>query len=202
MTFSRPLTLTGKHVTLEPLSEKHHDGLCSAVEDGRMWTTWFTRIPSPDQMAAEIQKRLELSEQGTMLPWTIRRNDTGAICGMTTFCNIRADHRRLEIGSTWLAKSAQRTPINTEAKLLQLTHAFEALDCIAVEFRTHWHNHVSRAAVTRLGAKQDGVLRNHDPWRDGTMRDLVVFSIIESEWPTVRLSLREKLTRAQTVAST
>ncbi len=187
--------LSGKNVTLEPLVEAHLDGLCAAVEDGKMWKTWFTRIPAPDQMHTEIQKRLGLQRQGAMLPWSVRRNDTGEICGMTTFCNIRADNRRLEIGSTWLSKSAQRTAVNTEAKLLQLTYAFETLNCIAVEFRTHWHNQVSRAAVARLGAKQDGVLRNHDLWRDGTMRGVVVFSIIESEWPTVRLSLTEKLAR-------
>ncbi|MBT8163340.1 MULTISPECIES: GNAT family N-acetyltransferase [Arthrobacter] len=196
MTFAQPVTLTGSYVTLEPLAEEHLDGLCQAVEDGQMWNTWFTRIPAPDQMMAEIQKRRALQEAGTMAPWTIRRNDTGDICGMTTFCNIRADNRRLEIGSTWLAKSAQRTAVNTEAKLLQLSRAFESLDCIAVEFRTHWHNHASRAAVARLGAKQDGILRNHDLWRDGTVRDVVVFSIIDSEWKTVKLSLEQMLTRS------
>lgn len=193
MTFAQPVTLTGSFVTLEPLAEDHLDGLRQAVEDGQMWNTWFTRIPTPDQMIGEIHKRLALQEAGSMLPWAIRRNDTDVICGMTTFCNIRSDNRRLEIGSTWLAKSAQRTAINTEAKLIQLTYAFEALNCIAVEFRTHWHNHVSRTAVARLGAKQDGILRNHDLWRDGTMRDLVVFSIIDSEWRTVKLSLEQKL---------
>ena len=109
--------------------------------------------------------------------------------------NIRAEHRRLEIGSTWIAASAQGTGLNTQVKLLQLTHAFETLGCMAVEFRTHWHNHRSRAAIAGLGAKQDGVLRNHDLWREGTVRDVVVFSVIDREWPTVRLSLTEKLAR-------
>jgi RimJ/RimL family protein N-acetyltransferase len=112
---------------------------------------------------------------------------------VTTFLHLRADHRRLEIGSTWIATSAQGTGINKEVKLLQLTRAFDELDCIAVEFRTHWHNRRSRAAIEALGAKQDGVLRNHDLWRDGTVRDVVVFSILAGEWPTVRLGLTQHL---------
>jgi len=124
---------------------------------------------------------------------TARHDDTGTAVGMTTFMNLDPANRRLEIGSTWLAKSAQRTGINTEAKLLMLGYAFDELDCVAVEFRTHWHNLQSRRAIAELGAKQDGVLRNHQLWRDGTLRDTVVFSIIASEWPTVRLSLQERL---------
>jgi RimJ/RimL family protein N-acetyltransferase len=149
-------------------------------------------------MGAEIEHRLAKHRAGRVVPWTIRAADGRAV-GMTTFLNIRPDHRRLEIGSTWIAPSVQGTGVNTEMKLLQLTHAFETLDCIAVEFRTHWHNHRSRRAIAALGAKQDGVLRNHDLWRNGTMRDVVVFSIIAGEWPTVRLSLRERL-RTQTTA--
>ncbi|MBP3037867.1 GNAT family N-acetyltransferase [Arthrobacter sp. zg-ZUI100] len=191
--FLAPVTLAGRHVILEPLSTGHIPGLVEAVRDGELWNTWYTRIPTPSGMAAEVEARLARHTAGTMVPFALRRTDTGAVCGMTTYMNIRTEHRRLEIGSTWLAASAQRTMINTEAKLLLLTRAFEELDCIAVEFRTHWHNHPSRAAIARLGAKQDGVLRNQDLWTDGTLRDVVVFSIIESEWPTVRLALSSKL---------
>jgi RimJ/RimL family protein N-acetyltransferase len=191
MDFSTVPTLVGHRVTLEPLTIDHAAELAPAVGD--LWRAWYTHIPKPEDMTAEIERRLALRDAGTMLPFTVRRNDTGEAVGMTTFMNIDAQNRRVEIGSTWLAKSAQRTGINTEAKLLLLGHAFDALDCIAVEFRTHWHNLQSRRAIAELGAKQDGVLRNHELWRDGTLRDTVVFSIIASEWPTVQLSLTEKL---------
>lgn len=191
MDFSTVPTLIGHRVTLEPLASKHAAELESAVSD--LWQTWYTHVPKPEELPAEIERRIALHHSGSMLPFAIRRNDTGAAVGMTTFMNIDAQNRRVEIGSTWLAKSAQRTGINSEAKLLLLGHAFDTLDCIAVEFRTHWHNQQSRRAIAELGAKQDGVLRNHQLWRDGTLRDTVVFSIITSEWPTVRLSLTEKL---------
>ena len=190
-----PVTLTGKNVILEPLSAAHVPELMEAVRDGELWKRWYTRIAAPEDMADDVAARLEQQATGAVVPWAIRRLDTGRICGVTTYLNIRSEHRRLEIGSTWLAASAQRTQVNTETKLLLLTRAFEELDCIAVEFRTHWHNQQSRAAIARLGAKQDGVLRNHDIWRDGTLRDTVVFSIINSEWPTVRLSLTSRLDR-------
>ncbi|WP_226436370.1 GNAT family N-acetyltransferase [Rhodococcus yananensis] len=187
-------TLTGRLVTLEPLGREHRDDLADAVaEDGLYEKAWYTRTPSPEGMGAAIDAKSAEHAAGRVVPWVIRRAADGTAVGMTTFLNIRADHRRLEIGSTWLSASAQGTGINTEAKLLQLTHAFETLQCIAVEFRTHWHNRRSRRAIEALGAKQDGVLRNHDLWRDGTMRDVVVFSIIENEWPTVKLGLTEKL---------
>ncbi|MEE6272640.1 GNAT family protein [Georgenia sp. MJ206] len=185
-------TLRGALATLEPLSPEHADDLAEAVAEDELYRTWYTRLPSPDGMAADIEHRLAQHVAGSVVPWAIRAADGRAV-GMTTFLNIRPDHRRLEIGSTWIAPSVQGTGLNTEVKLLQLTHAFETLSCIAVEFRTHWHNQRSRRAIAALGAKQDGVLRNQDLWRDGTMRDVVVFSIIESEWPTVRLSLTEKL---------
>lgn len=144
-------------------------------------------------MRAEIDRRNALRDDGTMLPFTARRNDTGHIIGMTTYMNVDAPNRRVEIGSTWNAQSAQRTGTNTESKLLLLTHAFVELECIAVEFRTHWMNHQSRAAIARLGAKQDGVLRNHSMMADGSLRDTVVFSIIASEWPAVRNELHRRL---------
>lgn len=190
-----PTTLAGAHATLEPLSQTHHDGLQHAVADGELWRLWYTAIPTPDAMRSEIERRLALQESGSMLPFAIRRTDTGALCGMTTYMNIDAANRRLEIGSTWYAASAQRSAINTECKLLLLAHAFETLDCIAVEFRTHWMNQQSRAAIARLGAKQDGVLRNHQRMADGSLRDTVVFSIIASEWPTIKRHLLHKLGR-------
>jgi len=192
-----PLTLAGRHVALEPLTLAHRDALAAAAADGELWKLWYTSVPAPERMQAEIERRLGLQRQGSMLPFAIRRTDTGALCGMTTYMHIDAANHRLEIGSTWYAQSAQRTAINTEAKLLLLTHAFEAWDCIAVEFRTHWMNQQSRAAIARLGARQDGILRNHQRLADGSLRDTVVFSIIESEWPTIRRHLQFKLARKE-----
>jgi len=185
--------LAGSLVTLEPLALEHVDELATAVQDGDLHRLWYIRVPSPGAMRKYVETKLAQHAAGSVVPWTIRSATDGTALGMTTFLNIRAENRRLEIGSTWIAASAQGTGVNAETKLLQLTHAFETLDCIAVEFRTHWHNRRSRAAIAALGAKQDGVLRNHDVWRDGTVRDVVVFSIIDREWPTVRLSLTERL---------
>ncbi|TFB47571.1 GNAT family N-acetyltransferase [Cryobacterium tagatosivorans] len=195
MDFTTLPTLAGDRVTLEPLSADHVEDLKVAVVEGELWRAWYTGIPSPEEMPGEVRRRLALFASGQMLPWAIRDTARGSVVGMTTFMNITPQHRRLEIGSTWLAPSAQRTGANTEAKLLLLTHAFETLGCIAVEFRTHWHNRQSRAAIAALGARQDGVLRNHQLGRDGTLRDTVVFSIIDGEWPTVRLGLTERLAR-------
>ncbi|MBF4993368.1 GNAT family N-acetyltransferase [Arthrobacter gandavensis] len=191
--FSTPAVLEGGAVRLEPLSFEHVPELADAVKDGELWNLWYTRIPTPDGMAAEVESRLRQQAAGSMAPWAVRRLDTGALCGMTTYMNIKAEHRRVEIGSTWLAAGAQRTSVNAEAKYLLLSRAFEDLDCIAVEFRTHWHNHASRAAIARLGAKQDGVLRSNELWLDGSRRDVVVFSILDSEWSSVRLGLRHRL---------
>ncbi|KTR08999.1 GNAT family N-acetyltransferase [Curtobacterium luteum] len=188
-------TLTGDRVTLEPLGAEHADDLRAAVTDGDLWRTWYTSIPAPAQVDAEIERRLTEHEAGRMVPFAVRDRPTGRVVGSTTFMNVDQANRRVEIGSTFLARSAQRTGINTEAKLLQLSHAFESWQCIAVEFRTHFHNMQSRAAIAALGAKQDGVLRNHQIGRDGTLRDTVVFSITASEWPTVRMSLAERLRR-------
>jgi len=193
VTFLRPVTLTGDLVTLEPLHHDHHDALVAAVEDGELWRLWYTSVPRPQDVRQDISWRLELQAAGTMLPFTARRTDTGRVIGMTTFLNADPVHRRVEIGATWNAVSAQRTGTNTESKLLLLTHAFAHLGCIAVEFRTHWMNQQSRTAITRLGAKQDGVLRHHRRLPDGSFRDTVVFSIIEPEWPAVRNELRRRL---------
>ncbi|MEV7456262.1 GNAT family N-acetyltransferase [Pseudarthrobacter oxydans] len=200
MTFLEPLTLTGRYVTLEPLSREHHDGLVDAARDGELWRLWYTSVPAPEEMAAEIGRRLDLQEQGSMLPFTTRLIDHGAgapgrIIGMTTYMNIDAGTPRVEIGSTWNAASVQGTGTNPDSKLLLLRHAFETLGCPAVEFRTHWLNHQSREAIARLGAKQDGVLRNHSRTRDGLLRDTVVFSILEHEWPMVRAGLEHRLAR-------
>lgn len=189
----QPVTLRGDLVTLEPLSAEHCDAAADAARDGELWNLWYTTVPRPEGMRAEIERRLALHEAGTMLPFTTRRADTGAVIGMTTYMNIDAENQRVEIGSTWNARSAQRTGTNAESKLLLLTHAFEALGCIAVEFRTHWMNQQSRAAIERLGAKLDGVLRNHTRMGDGSLRDTAVYSIVESEWPAVRNELRRRL---------
>jgi RimJ/RimL family protein N-acetyltransferase len=200
VTFLEPLTLTGRHVILEPLSGAHHDGLVEAARDGELWNLWYTSVPSPDGMAAEIRRRLNLQEEGSMLPFTTRLIDPatggpGRIIGMTTYMNIDVGTPRVEIGSTWNAASSQGTGTNPDSKLLLLRHAFETIGCPAVEFRTHWLNHQSREAVARLGAKQDGVLRNHSRTQDGVLRDTVVFSILEHEWPMVRAGLEFRLAK-------
>jgi RimJ/RimL family protein N-acetyltransferase len=190
MTWPPPVTLASGSIKLELLRPEHALGLTQAVEDGRLWELWYTSIPAPDRMAQEIARRLELHDAGKMLPFTIFNARTGEILGMTTYMNVDAVHRHVEIGSTWYRKSAQRTGLNTECKLLLLTHAFETLSCIAVEFRTHFFNHQSRRAIERLGAKQDGILRSHMVAPDGRLRDTVVYSIIAAEWPTVRQHLQ------------
>src|SRR3954469_5380647 len=187
--FSQSIALSGDHVSLEPLAHDHHDGLVEATRDGELWRLWYTSVPSPETMRAEIERRLALQQAGSMLPWTVRNLATGKIAGMTTYMNVDARNRRVEIGSTWYAQSVQRTALNTECKLMLLTHAFETLDCIAVEFRTHAFNHQSRTAIERLGAKLDGVLRDHQVASNGTLRDTYVYSIIASEWPTVKANL-------------
>jgi RimJ/RimL family protein N-acetyltransferase len=191
-----PVTLTGDLVILEPLGPEHHDALVAAASDGRLWEHWYTAVPSPDGMAADIDRRLAMQAAGTMLPFVVRRLSDGVVVGETTYCNVEAEVPRVEIGYTWTAASAQRTGVNAESKLLLLTHAFEEIGCLAVEFRTHWHNHQSRTAIARLGAKQDGVLRNHRRMPDGSLRDTVVFSILATEWPAVRSGLRYRLDRA------
>jgi len=197
MDFLAVPTLEGRLAVLEPLSVGHTDELAEAIAEDELYDTWFTRLPTPDGMRADIEAKLARHAAGLAVPWAIRRVSDGRAVGVTTFLNIRPADRRLEIGSTWLASSAQGTGINKEAKLMLLGRAFDDLHCVAVEIRTHWHNRRSRAAIAALGAKQDGVLRNHDIWRDGTLRDVVVFSIIENEWPTVRLGLQESLRRVR-----
>jgi N-acetyltransferase len=192
MPWPDPVTLRGEHARLEPLSHDHLPGLVEAVKDGELFRLWYTAVPKPEDMTKEIDRRLGLQKAGSMLPFTVF-DAAGKIAGMSTYMNIDAANRRVEIGSTWYAKRVQRTPLNTQCKLLLLGHAFEALNCIAVEFRTHFFNHQSRRAIERLGAKQDGILRNHQIAPNGTLRDTVVFSIIATEWPTVKAHLNFQL---------
>ena len=187
-----PALLVGEHVRLEPLDPRRAPGLALASEGGELWRKWTTTVPTPEGVPAEIDRRRAQHAAGRMVPWATCLPD-GTPVGMTTYLHIDEANRRLEIGSTWLAASVQGTNVNPEAKLLQLTRAFDELDCIAVEFRTHWHNRQSRRAIAGLGAKQDGVLRNHQIWRDGTLRDTVVFSIVRDEWPAVRSGLHARL---------
>ncbi|MFK7938747.1 MAG: GNAT family N-acetyltransferase [Roseovarius sp.] len=190
-----PITLTGAHVRLEPLSHDHHDDLCHATTEGQLHRLWYTMIPDADGMRAEIDRRLGLQATGSMLPFTAIDPSSGRAVGMTTYMNIEAAHKRLEIGSTWYCKSVQRTKLNTECKLMLLRHAFEGLECNCVEFRTHVINTQSRRAIERLGARFDGVLRGHMIMANGTIRDTAVYSIIAGEWPTVQAHLEHKLSQ-------
>jgi RimJ/RimL family protein N-acetyltransferase len=192
MPWLAPVSLRGAYARLEPLSRDHCDGLIEAVKDGELWKLWYTSVPTPEGMRKEIDRRLALQAAGSMLPWTVFDAD-GKIAGMTTYMNVDAPNRRVEIGSTWYARRVQRSAVNTQCKLLLLEHAFEKLDCIAVEFRTHFFNHQSRRGIERLGAKQDGILRSHQLAPNGTLRDTVVYSIIASEWPTVKAHLNYQL---------
>jgi N-acetyltransferase len=189
------VTLRSERVNLEPLDQRHFDDLVEAVKDGALWTLWYTWVPSPEGMQADIERRLALQAAGTMLAFAVVDNTTGRAAGMTTYMNVDANNRRVEIGSTWYRKSLQRTALNTQCKLTLLTHAFETLDCIAVEFRTHFHNRQSRKGIERLGAKLDGILRSHQLARNGTLRDTCVYSIIACEWPAVKANLAWQLNR-------
>jgi N-acetyltransferase len=188
MSWPDAVTLTGRLARLVPLAAEHESGLADAARDGELWKLWYTAVPSPEGMAAEIQRRLDLQAKGSMLPFTVF-DAGGRIAGMTTYMNVDAVNRRVEIGSTWTARSAQRTGLNTECKRLLLGHAFERLSCIAVEFRTHRLNTQSRRAIERLGAQLDGVLRAHQRSADGNLRDTAVYSITAAEWPTVHAHL-------------
>lgn len=184
-----PLNFCGNLCTLVPLSLEHHDDLVEAVNDGALHLLWYTFTPQPSKVAENINLRLKMQQEGSMIPFAVIDNQSQKAIGMTTFMNIDRDNRRVEIGGTWYRKSAQRTGINTECKFLMLNHAFELMHCIAVEFRTHAFNQQSRKSIERLGAKLDGVLRNHMITPNGTLRDTYVYSIIVSEWPTVKTHL-------------
>lgn len=192
--FIAPVTLRGTHASLEPLVAAHLDAIKAAAADGALWRLWYTSVPPPEKTKDWIESALGAREASGAMPFVVRDNASSDIVGSTRYFNVDSANRRLEIGHTWYAKRAQRTAINTECKLLLLTHAFETLGCIAVEFRTHWFNRASRDAIARLGAKEDGVLRNHQLLPDGSRRDTVVFSIIDCEWPAVRRHLAARLT--------
>ena len=189
-----PVLLQDSHATLGPLAAEHLDGLIDAVRDGELWKLWYTSVPAPERMAAEIERRLGLQAQGSMLPFTVF-DAAGRIAGMTTYMNIDALNKRVEIGSTWYRASAQRSALNTACKLLLLQQAFEHLACIAVEFRTHRLNTQSRRAIERLGAQLDGILRAHSRASDGSLRDTAVYSITATEWPAVKSHLAWQLAR-------
>ena len=189
MAFVEPVTLEGRHVRIEPLAHEHADGVRAAAADGELWRLWYTSVPAPDKTTEWIDIALDMRNRLGAMPFVVREGTSGEIVGATRYFNVDAANRRLEIGHTWYAKRVQRTAVNTECKLLMLTHAFEALGCIAVEFRTSSFNFQSREAIARLGAKQDGILRSHQILPDGTLRDTVVFSIIAPEWPAVKRHL-------------
>jgi N-acetyltransferase len=194
MSWPDTVTLAGTHTRLVPLEAAHAAALAEAVRDGELWKLWYTAIPTPEGMATEIARRLGLQASGSMLPFAVL-DASGTPVGMTTYMNIDATHKRVEIGSTWYAQRVQRGPLNTECKRLLLGHAFEGLDCIAVEFRTHRFNTQSRRAIERLGAQLDGILRNHQRAANGSLRDTAVYSITAAEWPAVKAHLEWQLAR-------
>lgn len=189
MAWPEPVTLQGEVASLVSLAHGHADELAEAVADGALHRLWYTSVPAPDNVATEIDRRLGLQAAGSMLPFTVIEKASGRAVGMTTYMNIDAINRRVEIGSTWYRKSVQRTGVNTECKHLLLSHAFDTLGCIAVEFRTHFMNQQSRGAIERLGAKLDGILRAHMRMADGSLRDTCVYSILAHEWPAVQANL-------------
>lgn len=188
-------TLKGNLVTLTPLKREHADALVGAASDGELWNLWYTSVPSSKTIDAYLDQAFRDQDAGRALLFAVVDNTTQNVIGTTRYCNADNLNHRVEIGYTWYAKSFQRTGVNTECKYLLLTHAFETLNAIAVEFRTHWHNQISRNAIARLGAKQDGILRNHQKNAEGIYRDTVVFSIIDQEWPTVKKNLMYKMDR-------
>jgi RimJ/RimL family protein N-acetyltransferase len=190
--------LIGQHVELLPLRAEHAQALLEAAADGELWNLKVTVVPGPDTVAGYIAKAEKGLEEGSVLPFAILDRHTGRIVGSTRFWKVDRGNRKLEIGHTWLALSAQRTPINSEAKLLLLTYAFEELDCVRVQFTTDELNEKSRAAILRLGAVQEGIVRHERIMPDGRKRNSVRFSIIDSEWPEVKARLLERLGRAPT----
>ena len=196
MPWLAPLSLSGRHAALEPLAPAQVSALEDAVRDGELWKLWYTSIPAPEGMGSEIERRLRLFESGSMLPFAVCSVATGKLVGMTTYMNVDQTNQRVEIGSTWYARTVQRTALNTECKLMLLRHAFDTLGCMAVEFRTSFFNFASRRAIERLGAKQDGILRAHMRHADGSLRDTVVFSILPQEWPAVKSHLEFQLSRS------
>ena len=191
----RPIELTGHGVRLEPLGLDHEQDLAAAAADGALWELWFTAVPAPAETKAYIELALTRQREGRMLPWAVRNLADGAIVGSTRFHDIHPEIDRVEIGYTWYAKRWQRSHVNTSCKLLLMTHAFETLGCKVVGLRTDKFNFASQRAIEALGAKRDGLIRHFSTRRDGSARDVVIYSIIASEWPEVKLHLTQRLAR-------
>lgn len=187
------IELEGEKVKLIPLENSHKDEILKAASDGKLWELWFTSVPSSKSIDNYIAHAVKQRQKGIEYPFVVIDKKSGELIGSTRYYNIQPEHRRLEIGYTWYAKNHQRTGVNTESKLLLLQYAFEDLNCIAVQFMTNWHNLRSREAIKRLGAKQDGILRNHRLNADGSYRDTVVFSITDQEWYGVKKSLENEI---------
>ena len=198
MPWPEPVSLHGAHTSLVPLSRDHAADLDKALRDGELWRLWYTFVPTPEKLVEFIDKRLADQQNGKLTAFAVIDKASGRAVGMTNYLNVEPEHRRVEIGGTWYRRSVQRSPINTECKLMLLGHAFEALGCIAVEFRTHFFNHQSRRGIERLGAKLDGILRSHQLAPNGSLRDTVVYSIIASEWPAVKAHLTWQMEKART----
>ena len=200
MPWPQPISFHGTHASLVPLSRDHAADLDEALRDGELWRLWYTFIPTPEKLTEFIDKRLADQAKGMLTAFAVIDKASGRAVGTTNYLNVEPEHRRVEIGGTWYRRSVQRSPINTECKLMLLGHAFEALDCIAVEFRTHFFNHQSRRGIERLGAKLDGILRNHQIAPNGSLRDTVVYSIIASEWPAVKAHLTFQMEKPRAVS--
>lgn len=190
--FIDEVSLIGEYVELEPLSENHIEPLKEAVLDGESWKVWYANVPSPDEMEDYVLSAIKEVGKGN-LAYAVRSKKHDKVVGTTRYYNVDPVNMRAMLGYTWYSSLVRRTPVNTECKLILLKNLFEASSAIAVEFRTHFFNQQSRAAIERLGAKQDGILRNHQIMRDGSLRDTVVYSIISSEWPAVKINLENKL---------
>lgn len=190
-----PVELEGNLVKLLPLTESYNSEILDAASDGNLWEIWYTSVPSKDSLDAYVDFALQQESEGLALPFVVIEKASGQVVGSTRYCSVDAHNRRVEIGYTWYAQRVQRTGINTECKYLLLQHAFETLDAIAVEFKTNFFNFPSRNAILRLGAKQDGIIRNHRIDKMGNIRDTVLFSILNSEWPVVKTSLEYKMNK-------
>ena len=187
------VVLNGNFVRLEPLAETHEAGLCAAISDGELWKLHVTFVPHPETIGRFFSAAARVRDEGTGLVFATLDKASGRVIGSTRFMHFHEANKRVEIGFTFLARSYQRTAANTEAKLLMLTHAFESLDLNRVEFLTDYLNRSSRQAILRLGAKQEGILRNHMLMPDGRIRDSVIYSLISSEWPGIRSHLEAML---------
>ncbi len=196
MIHPKPVTLERGGIRLEPLSSEHHAGLAAAVSDGNLWELWFTSVPEPGGVLTYIRDAAKGQSEGHMLPWAVRDLATNTIVGSTRYHDIVPAIDRVEIGYTWYAARCQRTNVNTTCKLLLLEHAFETLGCAVVGLRTDNFNFRSQKAIEALGAKKDGVLRRHQARRDGSVRDSVMYSILNEEWRDVRRHLELRLKRA------